>query len=251
MSLYREIDAAFGEYMGRFFSDLIPTTMQMREYCRRPLDKAVKFVPSRMIDAAEEMFSKYLRAKQDDEGVTHPHDLPIMFLATARDITPTGRDYTRQIADGEWYQFPDDERNRLFRVRTIATDVRAQIVVIAEQPETVKSIIAQLILWLDRTENRRFFSTYSFGDCSSEWPIQIDSPEAFASQTVITDTKNLVCLGVDLTLKCMIPLFEAPKDEEEADNESGIAGDIYEPAGYRRVREANIYTETMDKTVSE
>lgn len=247
MSLYREIDAAFGEYMGRWFSDLIPTTMQMREYCRRPIDKAIKFAPSRMIDAAEDMFSKYLREKKGDSSATKPHDLPIVILATARDITPTGRDYTRQIADGDWYQFPNDERKRLFRVRTIATDVRAQIVMIAEQAETVKSMIAQLILWLDRTENRRFSAVYSFGDCSSEWPIQIDSPEAFASQTVMTDTDNLVCLGVDLTLKCMIPLFEAPKDEEEADNESGIAGDIYEPAGYRRIQEANIYTETTER----
>lgn len=238
--MFREVDRAFGEFMCRWFHSLTPTTPQMREYCSRPTDKAIKFAPSRMVDSVEEMFSKYLRAKADGTGVTHPHDLPIVFLATARDVTPTGRDFTRQIADGDWYQFPDDERKRIFKVRTIATDIRAQVAILAEQAETAKSMMAQLVLFLDRTESRRFSAVYTFGDCASEWPVQLDSPEIFAAQTVMTDTKNLCCLAADLTLKAMIPLFEAPQTEEDADETTGIAGDPYEPAGFKLVQDANV-----------
>ena len=227
--------------MARFYKELQATTPQLEEYIRRGTEKAIAYAPARMIDEAERMFLKYLRAdvkKSDDENApTDAYDLPMMLVAMARDVTPTGRDWNRQIADAAPFVFPDDPSERVFKVKTIASDIRVQIAIFAAQEATARSIAAQFLLFVDAVENRRFYADYEKWGFHSRWPCVLESPEAFAP-VVQTEADNLTILAIDLTLKCTLPLFFAPKEWEENDGQ-GIPGDKHDPAGFPLVQVVN------------
>ena len=232
--MFEPLKAAFGRYMYRFFKDLTPTTKPMVRYCQREFQYAVMLAPGRMIDQVEELLSKYLRADKDGEK-TRPHDLPVILVAFGRDVTPTGRDYTRQVSEGVWVQLPDDELERTFKLKTIASDVRVQVAIFASDEPTARSIAAQFMLYVDDISNRRFKVDYEYAGVPLTFPAQLESPEVMAPVLPI-EAKNLTVLAVDLNLHCTIPLFKAPK-EGEPDDGLGIPGDMYQPSGYPVVSE--------------
>lgn len=226
--MFEPIKTAYGKFLKNFFEQLVPTTKPMREYVKRPYGQAVLIAPSRMIDKVEEMFEKYLRVDFTDKP-TKPHMLPVIILAVAQDYTPTGRDYTRQIADPSYVIMEDDPKQRVFKLRTVAADLRTQIAIFASDTPTAQSIAAQFLLFLDETPNRRFKSTYEFAGVKTFWPVQIEAPDSPAMQ-VATEAKNLVILAIDINLKVEVPLYSAPKEGEENDGK-GIPG-TDNPAGY-------------------
>lgn len=212
----------------------------MAEYCRRPFKYAVMLAPARMIDMAEDLLAKYLRAdiQKDFGSSTRPHNLPVILVAFARDVTPTGRDYGRQIANADYMSFPDDEKGRVFKVRTVASDVRVQCAIFASDEPTARSIAAQFLLFVDAVENRRFWVDYEYAGFRVRYPAQLETTEALAPLTP-TEANNLTVLAVDLTLKCTIPLISGPKEGEPHDGK-GIPGDEYDPAGYPIVEQVTI-----------
>lgn len=234
--MFEPVKVAFGQYMVEFFNQLVPTTMPMEAYVQKPVAEAVLMAPSRMIDAAQEMFEKYLRLAKNDP--TRPHFLPVMIWAVGRDYTPTGRDYTRQIADMEYFSFPEDEKERVFGVRTVSADLRAQVAIFTSDEPTAKSIASQLLLFTDETFNRRFWASYEFAGFKSKWPVQLESPDSPA-MNVQTEEKNLNILAVDFTFKTTAPLFYAPKVGEPNDGK-GVPGDKIDPAGYLKVATINL-----------
>lgn len=238
--MFQELKVGFGHYMGRFFDQLAPTTKPMAEYCRRPFKYAVMLAPARMIDMAEDLLAKYLRAdiQKDFGSNTRPHNLPVIIVAFARDVTPTGRDYGRQIANADYMSFPDDEKGRVFKVRTVASDVRVQCAIFASDEPTARSIAAQFLLFVDAVENRRFWVDYEYAGFRVRYPAQLETTEALAPLTP-TEANNLTVLAVDLTLKCTIPLISGPREGEPHDGK-GIPGDEYDPAGYPIVEQMTI-----------
>lgn len=238
--MFQELKVGFGHYMGRFFDQLVPTTKPMAEYCRRPFKYAVMLAPARMIDMAEDLLAKYLRAdiQKDFGSNTRPHNLPVTIVAFARDVTPTGRDYGRQIANADYMSFPDDEKGRVFKVRTVASDVRVQCAIFASDEPTARSIAAQFLLFVDAVENRRFWVDYEYAGFRVRYPAQLETTEALAPLTP-TEANNLTVLAVDLTLKCTIPLISGPREGEPHDGK-GIPGDEYDPAGYPIVEQMTI-----------
>lgn len=238
--MFQELKVGFGHYMGRFFDQLVPTTKPMAEYCRRPFKYAVMLAPARMIDMAEDLLAKYLRAdiQKDFGSNTRPHNLPVILVAFARDVTPTGRDYGRQIANADYMSFPDDEKGRVFKVRTVASDVRVQCAIFASDEPTARSIAAQFLLFVDAVENRRFWVDYEYAGFRVRYPAQLETTEALAPLTP-TEANNLTVLAVDLTLKCTIPLISGPREGEPHDGK-GIPGDEYDPAGYPIVEQMTI-----------
>lgn len=238
--MFQELKVGFGHYMGRFFDQLVPTTKPMAEYCRRPFKYAVILAPARMIDMAEDLLAKYLRAdiQKDFGSNTRPHNLPVILAAFARDVTPTGRDYGRQIANADYMSFPDDEKGRVFKVRTVASDVRVQCAIFASDEPTARSIAAQFLLFVDAVENRRFWVDYEYAGFRVRYPAQLETTEALAPLTP-TEANNLTVLAVDLTLKCTIPLISGPREGEPHDGK-GIPGDEYDPAGYPIVEQMTI-----------
>ena len=227
--MFFEQKEAFGRYLTRFYETIEPTTPQLERYVERGVEKSIAYAPARMIDAAEEMFIKYLRA-DIERGPTQPYQLPMILVAMARDVTPTGRDYTRQVADAVPFVFPDDELQRVFKLKTVASDIRVQVAFFAAEEATARSLAAQLLLFVDSVENRRFYADFEKWGFHSKWPCVIESPETFAP-VVQTEANNLTILAMDLTLKCTLPIYLAPKEYEENDGK-GIAGDKYDPAGF-------------------
>lgn len=236
--MLQSVKVAFGRYMGHFYDGLSPTTKGMQGFVNRGLAKSIVWAPSRMVDAVEEMLASWQRNDTDD-APTHPAELPVIVVAMAKDYTPSGRDYTRQItADDEaWVIIPDDVKERAFDVKLIAGDIRTQIAIFSHDEPTAKSIASQLMLYLDAPSNRRFQAKYDFAGQEVEWPVQLDSPEAFA-QSIDIGIKNMTALAVDITLKATIPLFGAPKEGQPNDGK-GVVGDMADPAGHPVVVKVN------------
>lgn len=228
--MFEPVKVAFGEFMGRFYDQLIATTQPMEEFVARGLSRSIMLAPGRMIDAADSMFRKYLRIEHEDTDVTLPHKLPVILCAFARDFSVTGRDYSRLVGDRQMVVLPDDPKQRMFGLRMMSADIRVQVVVFATDEPSAKSIAGQFALFLDETFNRRFWATYRFAGVDCTFPCQIDSPEVYPA-LVQNDARNLTILAMDLTLKCAAPLFDAPKEGEPNDGK-GTAGSKDDPAGY-------------------
>lgn len=226
--MFEPIKTAYGKFLRQFFDQLVPTTVPMQEYVKRPYAKSVILAPARMIDEAEEMLMKYMRTDISGKTTT-PFMLPVIILAIGKDYTPTGRDFTRQIADPEYVMIEGDPKERVFQLRTVAADLRTQIAIFATDVPSAQSIAAQFLLFLDETRSRRFLSEYQFAGLKTYWPIQIEAPDNPA-MSVQTEAKNLTILAIDVTLKVEVPLFSAPKEGEPNDGK-GIPG-TDDPAGY-------------------
>ena len=227
---------AFGQFMGRFYSEIVPTTKPLTPYIARGLAKAIVWAPSRMVDSAEEMLAAWQR-NDTDSATTRPADMPGMIVSMARDYTPTGRDYTRQIADAEQVMILGDDKERVFSLRTVAADIRAQVAIFAMDEPTARSLAAQFLLFLDATPNRRFTARYTFAGEQMDWPVQIESTDSPA-MSIGTEAKNLTILAIDLTLKATIPLFGAPAPGQPSDGK-GTPGSTSDPSGILLVAQVN------------
>ncbi|QFY42984.1 hypothetical protein F6R98_10460 [Candidatus Methylospira mobilis] len=234
--MFQPVKAGFGEYMGAFYAQLSVTTMPMREFCTRGLAKSIAFVPGRMIDSVEEMLGLWQR-NDNDNAPTQPRKLPVVLVAVDKDYTPTARDFTRQVVDAQWLTIPSDTKERAFKIRTIAGDIRAQVVVIAADDPTAKSIAAQFDLFIDSPSNRAFNAAYEFAGQVMDWPVMLETSDTPASNIKV-EAKNLSILALDLNLHTTIPLFDAPKDGEVSDGK-GAAGDAGDPSGYPVVIQTN------------
>ncbi|MGZ8220040.1 MAG: hypothetical protein ACXWT0_00180 [Methylobacter sp.] len=233
--MFEPIKVGFGEYMVGFYGSLTPTTKAMPEFIARGAVKSLAYAPSRMVDAVEEMLAAWQR-NDTDTADTKPAKLPVIIVAMAQDYMPTGRDFTRQIAEPMEVIIPGDVKERAFGLRTVAGDIRAQIAIVAADEPTAKSIASQFSLFLDAVPNRRFHYSHTFAGAITQWPVQIEAPDVPAI-AVKTGLKNVVILAIDLTLKAQIPLYDAPKAGEYNDGK-GVPG-TDDPAGYPLVAQVN------------
>lgn len=230
--MLQPIKIALGEYLARYYGSVVATTKPLESFVTRGVAKSVLWVPARMIDAAEEMLALLMRT--DLNGApTKPPELPAILVAMSKDYTPTGRDYTRQVADNVNIIIPGDPKERLFGLRAAAGDIRVQVVIFATDEPSARSLAAQFMLFLDGTDNRRFDATYHFAGQNTDWPVQIESPENLAI-SVATDAKNLTILAIDFMLHASIPLFDAPAEGIPNDGQ-GVPGTA-DPAGYQTVQ---------------
>lgn len=230
--MFEPVKLGLGQYMGRFYADLVPTTRAMEAFVARGLGKSVMWAPGRMVDAAEEMLSLYAR-EEPDTGITRPFELPVVFVAMAKDYTPSGRDFTRQVGDAQMVTIPGDSEARVFGLKSIAADIRAQVVIAAGDEPTARSIAAQLALHIDSVGGRRFAAPFAYAGEAMDWPVVIESPDV-AAVNVATEAKNLTLLAMDLTLRATVPLFSAPRAGEPNDGK-GVPG-TPDPAGFPVVR---------------
>lgn len=245
--MFEPVKIGFGEYMGAFYASLVPTTKSMPEFIQRGFSKSVQWAASSSVDAAEEMLASWQR-NDTDSADTQPAKLPVIICAMARDYTPTGRDFTRQIAEPMPIMIPGDTKERLFGLRTIAGDIRCQIVIFAADEPTAKSIAAQFCLFLDAIPNRRFHSNWTFAGVTTQWPVQVESPESPVISSA-TGLKNVVIMAVDLTLKAEIPLYDAPGVGNPNNDGQGIP-ETADPAGYMAVVEVDTVEPTGTTTDS-
>jgi hypothetical protein len=235
-AMLKPVRIGFGGFMGSFYASLVPTTPALQLFTTRGLKKSILWAPARMVDAAEEMLSAWQK-NDTDSATTMPPEMPVILVAMAKDYMPTGRDFTRQLADSIPVMLPGDAKERLFGLRVAAGDIRAQVAIFAHDTGTASSIASQFLLYLDTVHGRRFPATFTHAGVTTEWPVQVESPDVPAS-SIPTDAKNLTMLIVDLTLKASIPLYDGPADDAPNDGQ-GTAGDASDPSGYPVVVQVN------------
>ena len=241
--MFEPVKEGLGEFLQGFYAELVPTTKDMNEFVTRGFPYCFAWAPSRMIDQVNEMLEAWQK-NDTDQSTTKPHRLPVIIVAISKDYTPVMHDFGTQISDPIDVQFPEDPKSRYFQMKMIAGDIRAQVVIIAGDEPTAKSIAAQFSLYMDSPSRRAFHGLYPFAGIQHAYPVQIEAPDNPASSIDI-GSKNMTCLAVDMTLKASVPMFIAPKAGEPNDGK-GVPG-TDDPAGYPLVQEFSANTVGLAK----
>lgn len=228
------VKTAFGDYLAGFYAGIVPTTKAMETYVTRGLAKSIVWAPARMVDSAEDMLSSWQR-NDTDGAPSHPAAMPVILVAMSKDYVPAMRDYTKQVAERVLTTIPGDVKDRVFGLRAMAGDIRAQLAIFSNDEQTARSIAGQFLLFLDSVSARRFTASYAFAGQVMQWPVQIESPDSPA-MSIQTDAKNLTILAIDITLKVEIPLYDAPAIGQPNDGK-GTPGSLTDPAGYPTLQE--------------
>lgn len=234
--MFEPVKAGLGDFMRGFYRSVVPTTTPMREFVARGFPYCVAWAPSRMIDKAEEMLSAWQR-NDTQQSDTRPPKMPVVLVAVAKDYAPISGDFGTQISDATEVMIPGDAKGRHFEMRMIAGEVRAQIAVFAQDEPTAKSIAAQFLLYLSSPSNRGFYASFPFAGVDNRFPVQFESRDSPA-MNIDTGANNLAVLAIDLTLRCSVPIFNAPAEGESSDGQ-GVPG-TDDPAGYPLVQEVGI-----------
>lgn len=240
-----QLKIGFGHYMQSFYQSLTPTTKAMEEFVARGVAKSIVYAASTMVDAAEDMLASWRKNDNTGDGKVSPF-LPIMILATAKDYLPASGDYSIQVGEPQYVILPNDPKNRVFQMRQMQGDRRAQIVIFAADEPTARSIAAQFALHVSRYQNRRFSATYRFAGFDLGFPVQLETTDVPAI-SVATDQKNLTILAIDVSLRETIPLFNAPKVGEPNDG-LGTVGNPEDPCGYPMVEQVESLDVIIDQT---
>lgn len=228
------IKQAFGEFMSRWYATLYGDTQAVAEFAARGMGKCVKLVPGRMVDDVQSMLASYQRDQQGPHGSNAL--LPIVLVAMARDYTTTGGDWAGRQAQRQLVCLSDEPGASIYGYRQAMHDVRTQLAIIAAEEMSARSLAAQFGLFLgDQGGNRRFYAQHTWGQYTKDLPVMIENPDIMFS--VAGQSKTMTVLVADITLKALIPYFDAPKEGEDND------GTTNNPPGYPRVTSVTIALE--------
>lgn len=226
------LKAALSRYMGDFYGRLWADTPALAEFVERGIERSVMWVPGRMIDAAEDMLTAYTR-NENSATANAGSKLPVILCAMAKDYIPTGgSDGGRQIGR-QLVAFADDADASVYGYRQAMGDVRVQVAVFASEEATARSIAAQFSLWVAEYANRYLTTQHTFGQYTIQLTNTLETPDILF-QNVATERKTLTILAADITIKALIPYFDAPKAGEPND------GTDRNPPGYPVVTGVNV-----------
>jgi len=202
IGLLTPVKVALGHWFGGFYADYQPDTAAGVEWAARGMARAMAWCPARMVDSVEEMLSSW--RVNDNSGKTPTSAFqPTVLVAMANEYTETPGEGGRPITDRIPVELPGDASGRSLRLRLMGADLRAQVVVVANEPLTAQSIIAQLCMWA--TARREFSADYTFVGITTPWPVQVLAADRMAVSSPVGE--QLTILTVDLTLRASIPLF--------------------------------------------
>ena len=231
------VKEAFGRYLERFYDQLVTDTPAMAEYAARGFSKCAVWAPGRMIDQVEEMLAAWRKNDTSQANRATPY-LPIMIAAMAKDYMPAPPDFSRQLADPVMVTLPNDPKGRVFSMRAVVGEIRAQVAICAPEEATARSIAMQLQLFSSAMGNRRFYANYLLAGFNEPWPVVFEMPEIMAVN-VPNDQNNLTILTVDFTMRATVPLLKAPK-QADTDSDNQGSNDSADPDGYLTVQQADI-----------
>lgn len=218
---------AFSGYMREFYKRIYPDTPALQEYVERGLSRSVMWAAGRMVDAVTDMLDSYRKNENSatpDRGAL----LPVIFVAMARDYTPTTGDVGGRQVGRQLVSFSDAIGASVYGYRQAMGDIRTQIAICAADEASARSIAAQFCLWIGEIPNRRFKVQHTFGQYTIELTAMIDTPDTIF-QSVDSGQKNMTILVGDFNLRTAIPYFDAPKLGEQND------GSTNNPPGYPTV----------------
>lgn len=226
----KEIKSSFGAYLVRFFDLLVADTKALEEFKSRQVSKAIAFAPARLIDSVDDMLAKWQKFSADGTTKSAHNLLPVMLVAMDKTFTPTGRSGSSyQITDSPFVIMKNDPKERAFKIRTISSDYRAQVVIFSQDVASARSIASQLMLFVDALENRRMSVNHRFSGIDETWIAQVSNPDN-PVMNIPNGAKNLTILTVDFTIKTTTPMYSAPALGEPNDgkgdplNKDDLAG---------------------------
>lgn len=218
------LKVAISRFMRDFYEGLYPDTPALESFVARGIERSVVWAPGRMAESAEDM----LRAYQKNQNSNTPNAgalLPIIVIAMSKDYMPTGgADGGRQV-ERQLVAFDDAPDASVYGYRQAAGDVRVQIMIAAAEVSTARSIAAQFGLWVASVGNRRLQTVHTFGQYTINLGCMIETPDIVV-QNIATEQKNLTMLATDITIRALIPYFDAPREGEPND------GSTHNPPGY-------------------
>jgi hypothetical protein len=224
-----------GLYLQRYHAELSIDTPAIAEFAARDFAQTLVMAPGRMIDQAGEMLDAW-RAN-DNAGDARPRSpLPVMIAALSRDFVPVAPDGGGHAwADKTAVRIPADPKRRMFQLRTVSAEVRAQVVFAAADPLTTQSLAMQLHMHASQSHRRSFPARYMLAGMVEEWPVRIESSDIISVASP-SDAKNLTVQVADLTLRVTIPMLSAPR-LNSADADGQGTDDMMDPSGYLGVQE--------------
>jgi hypothetical protein len=248
--LFLPVKIGLGEYMGRFKQSFAVThndTNAVQEFAARPPTQAsIVFAPSRMADAIEEVLSAWRKNTNENGKAQSTAFLPVMAIAVARDYTPASPSQGMMLGDAidiKITNYPD-ERN--LKLELIRGQLRVQVVVIAADDSTAKSLIARFCHFVRRYDNRGFDAVYPLAGVNEAWFNTWDSQDLYPSAVTIAQT-NLAIQKVDLMLNIAIPMVYGAASGQP---NSGIGtGTPSDPFGLPVVTQINVWQSNMPNKV--
>lgn len=213
---------AFAEYMARWYLTVYGDTRATEEFAQRGAGQAIKLVAGRMIDDVKAMLESYQRDQQGEHGKNSK--LPIVFIAMARDYTTTGGDWGGRQIPRRLVRLEAGDDSSIYGLRVAMHDMRAQVVVMAADEGSARSLAAQFGLFVGDIANRRFAARHEFGQYVVPANITIENPDLIFGSA--GESKTMTILLADLTLKVTTPYLDAPKPGEAND------GTAHNPPGY-------------------
>ena len=234
MAFTDPIKAAFGRYLQRFHAQLLADTPAMREFVARDFAQAAVWAPGRMVDQATDMLEAW-RKNDTSEAAQGTPKLPVMIAAMSKDFMPSPGDYTRGLSDAFLpVMIPGDAKERVFYMRAVVCDIRAQVAIFAPEESTARSIAMQLHLFASALPNRRFDAIYRLSGINDAWPVVLELPDLNAVAAP-TEVKNLTILTVDISMRATIPMLVKPAAGQGDGQGSGTEDD---PDGFLVVTQA-------------
>lgn len=223
---------AFSDYMKKWYNGIYPDTKAVQEFVQRGLERSVVWAPDRMVDLAEDMLKSYQKNTNVSDGGSVKHGknalFPIVILAMARDYIPAGPDQGGRQVGRRLVRLIED--GSIYGYRQAMGEIRTQIVIMAPESGTARSLASQFSLFVGEIPNRRFKVKHKWGQYQITMPCMLEIPDIVFS-AVQSESPNMVILAADVTLKAVIPYLDAPKEGEPND------GSANTPPGYPVVAE--------------
>lgn len=196
---------SWGRLLANFRQWILADTVDLKHWQSRPLPEAIRACPGRMIDDAEAMLAAW-RKNENVEGKTGSTALlPAMLTAFEPVASIPDIAIMRGVADWIDVQVTTDEQERIVRMRTIPTAIRAQIAIFTANPHAAFSLASQFCQYLSSENNRRMALRFHLGgEVYDDWQLTIIDNTLFPSR-VPTDAKNLTIATVDVTLNGLVP----------------------------------------------
>ena len=212
IGLLTPVKAAIGQWLVEFYGQFQPDTPANTEWASRGAVHAMAWAPARMVDHADEMLSNWKRNDNSGKKSTSAY-LPVMILAVGAGYAEAPPEVGRSSTDFIPISFPDDTLQRSFRVKVMTLDLRAQIVIMADEPISTASMMAQLSAWVN--SRYKIYAPFVFGDFTTTWPATVILNDKIGVPDEIGE--QLTVVAMDLTIRATVPLFKGPGPTDRTD----------------------------------
>ncbi len=224
-------------FIARFYDGVYTDTPAVASFKQRGLAGSFMWAADRMVDAAEDMLRSYTKNSNSASGVVSPNQnslFPVVLMALSRDYIPTTGDWGGRQVPRQMVKLTDEADASAYGYRQAMGDVRWQILVVAADSNSARSIAAQLCLFLGDPANRRFTMPFEWGQYELDMPVMIETPDLLFSNADL-GRPNVTALVADITLKATFPYLDAPAVGDPND------GSLNNPPGYPLVDQIELF----------